>query len=125
MPRDFPPTPSHDAFWIFSLWRALHGDATLADIAAAVIANLSQFLPTGEDSFGMIPPPLPCESVAHRVDEAACAGDERNPDSSSSEPLEFICCDPDDFSIHHNYFEFKGVFYRIDRPALACLPTAA
>jgi hypothetical protein len=60
--RDNKPASACDAFWIFTLWRALHGgDAMLADIAAEVIANLSQYLPIDEDSFGVAPRSLPTQ----------------------------------------------------------------
>ena len=130
MHRDFKPTSSYDAFWIFTLWRAMHGgDATLADIAAAVIANLSQFLPAREDSFEVAPlPASPYLLTVMEMQEYDYA-DNNSTDlaeqSDSEESQELFCCDPSDFSIHHNYFKFKGVFYRIDRPAFACLSTAA
>ena len=100
----------------------------LADIAAAVIANLSQYLPAQEDSFGVAPlPASPNILVLSEVDSESTedrdsdATDQSDPEESS--PL--FCCDPCELSIYHNYFNFKGVFYRIDRPAIACLPTAA
>lgn len=147
MHRDIEPRPSYDAFWIFALWRALHGgDPTLADIAAAVIANLSQYLPANEESFGVAP--LPASPHLQSTPELEEQAEESNNieektesehapsqscgDSRSSDLLctdlfctDLFCIDPCDFSIHHNYFEFKGVFYRIDRPASACSPTAA
>jgi hypothetical protein len=133
--RDLKPTPYDDVFWIFALWRALHGgDPTLTDVAAAVIASLAQFLPMREDSFGLLP--LPPASVAppeiaddsdpdfdsdHDTDndkEAAIASSP-NPENASQ------CHDPREFSIHHYYFNCNGVFYRLDRPVPACLPAAA
>jgi hypothetical protein len=156
--RDFNPGPSHDAFWIFILWRALHGgDATMADIAAAVIANLSQYLPAREDSFGVAPlwPSSKFLAVAQTGESTgshseSCNSDfpddhcepldefdcETEPDQTScatsceQEELgphgfDLFCSDPSEFSIYHNYFNFKGVFYRVERPAFACLPTAA
>ena len=130
MHRDIDPTPSHDAFWIFTLWKALHGgDPTLAEIAAAVIANLSQFLPAGEDSFGVDPlPPSPYLVSMSEIEEPESEQEhsldaEDQPNSARAAAL--FCSDPCEFSIYHNYFEFKGVFYRIDRPAFACSPTAA
>jgi hypothetical protein len=144
--RDIKFGPSHDAFWIFALWRALHGgDATMADIAAAVIANLSRYLPAGEDSFGVAPLPASPQFLAVSEIEDSESYDSESPDSESlvEDPLEaeqnpsdpseepslscssLFCSDPREFSIHHNYFKFKGVFYRVERPAFACLPTAA
>lgn len=122
---------SQDAFWIFALWRALHGgDATLGDIAAEVIANLSQYLPAQEDSFGVAPLPASPNILAFAAMKDSEAPDNCEPDglrdqSGSEQGLALFCCDPCEFSIYHNYFKFKGVFYRIDRPAFACLPTAA
>jgi hypothetical protein len=144
--RDINLGPSHDAFWIFVLWRALHGgDATLADIAAAVIANLSQYLPTGEDSFGLAPLPASPQFLAvSEIEESESSDfgspepesldeDPLEPEQNSSDPSEqharscsnLFCSDPRELSVHHNYFKFKGVFYRVERPAFACLPTAA
>jgi hypothetical protein len=129
--RDISHTSSHDAFWIFTLWRALHaGDATLSDIAAAVIANLSQYLPMPQDSFGVDPlPPSPEFEAVTAMDEAEeIEYDELDalPQYWETPPQPaFFCSDPRDFSLSHNYFNFKGVFYRIERPAFACLPTAA
>jgi hypothetical protein len=129
--RETSPTPSHDAFWIFALWRALHGgDAMLADIAAAVIANLSQYLPAQEDSFGVAPLPASRNILAFPGAEDSESTEDRNSDvlmdqSDPEESSPLFCCDPCELSIYHNYFNFKGVFYRIDRPAIACLPTAA
>jgi hypothetical protein len=112
----------------------------LADIAAAVIANLSQYLPAQEDSFGVAPLPASrgmlalsgaedTESTEDReIDALAGQSDPDQPDRAQSDPEEpspIFCCDPSEFSIGHSYFNFKGVFYRIDRPAFACLPTAA
>jgi hypothetical protein len=128
--RDINPGPSYDAFWIFLLWRALHGgDATMADIAAAVIANLSQYLPAREDSFGVAPLPPSSQFLAVTGEEFESLEedpDEAEPDlDPTGEPLPLFCSDPREFSIYHNYFNFKGVFYRVERPAFACLPTAA
>jgi hypothetical protein len=152
--RDFNPGPSHDAFWIFILWRALHGgDATLADIAAAVIANLSQYLPAHEDSFGVAPlPPSPLflavseteepqapdsapscaeswDDYRKSFEEVASEAESNETSCEEEEPrrraCDLFCSDPSEFSIYHNYFNFKGVFYRVERPAFACLPTAA
>jgi hypothetical protein len=134
--RDINPGPSYDAFWIFVLWRALHGgDATLADIAAAVIANLSQYLPAREDSFGVEPLPPSSQFLSlSEVEESGTPDSEPSDEEtlkaqqSSSIPGErttLFCSDPSEFSIYHNYFKFKGVFYRVERPAFACLPTAA
>lgn len=130
MHRDIKPASAYDAFWIFTLWRALHGgDAMLADIAAEVIANLSQYLPVDEDSFGVAPLPPSSSIVAiSGVDDSESADDSVDalPDLSESvEPPAFFCSDPSELSIYHNYYSFEGVFYRIDRPAFACLPTAA
>jgi hypothetical protein len=129
--RDINPGPSYDAFWIFLLWRALHGgDATMADIAAEVIANLSQYLPAHEDSFGVAPLPPSSQFLALcEIEESESPEDdphEAEPDLASiGQPLALFCSDPREFSIYHNYFNFKGVFYRVERPAFACLPTAA
>jgi hypothetical protein len=121
--RDIKPTPAYDAFWIFTLWRALHGDdAMLADIAAEVIANLSQYLPIDEDSFGVAPLPPSSSVVAVSGLEYSESTDDTI--DARHEPA-FFCSDPAELSIYHNYFSVKGVFYRIDRPAFACLPTAA
>jgi len=129
--RDISHTSSHDAFWIFALWRALHdGDPTLADIAAAVIANLSQYLPAQEDSFGVGPlAPSPNILALHDTKDTHSPEDEdvdALPDKSDAQgqPAPF-CSDPREFCIFHNYFNFNGVFYRVERPAFACLPTAA
>jgi hypothetical protein len=135
--RDLKLTPSYDAFWIFALWRALHGEADSDDIAAAVIANLAQFLPAQEDSFGL--PPVPSSPAArcgdageddessgddlpHSLAEPSDSGENSGPNAES---YAHYCCDPSQFSIFHHYFSFKGVFYRFDRPAFARLPTAA
>ena len=131
MHRAIAPTPDHDAFWIFALWRALHGgQPTLADVAAAAIASLSQFLPAQEDSFGL--PPLPVSPYTRAISEfedcdttEADAMDALPDESDPHEPPAFLCNDPPEFSIHQYYFNFKGVLYRLDRPAFACLPTAA
>ena len=139
MHRDINIGRSHHAFWIFILWRALHGgDATPGDIAAAVIANLSQYLPAGEDSFGVAPLPASPQFLAVLEAEdsepysESFDGDSLDAEPNPSAPREqtlpctnLFCCDPSEFSIHHNYFKFKGVFYRVERPAFACLPTAA
>jgi hypothetical protein len=53
------------------------------------------------------------------------ANDSALDESDLQEQLSFLCLDPREFSIYYNYFYFKGVFYRVDRPAFACLPTAA
>jgi hypothetical protein len=127
--RDIKPTPACDAFWIFTLWRALHGsDAMLADIAAEVIANLSQYLPIEEDSFGVapLPPSSRFLTVSGLEDpESADVATDALPDQADHGHEPAFCSDPAELSIYHNYFSFKGVFYRIDRPAFACLPTAA
>lgn len=138
MHRDMEPTFTPDVFWIFVLWRALHGqDATLAEVAAAVIAGMWQFLPSSEDSFGMSPivatpsAPAVAEPAFSTIEESDSAGDvaiesfSEFGDERSRQSCELFCDDPCEFSIHHNYFKFKGVFYRVDRPAFACLPTAA
>ena len=88
MHRAIAPTPDHDAFWIFALWRA--------------ISEFEDSDTTEADAMDALP-------------------DESDP----QEPPSFLCNDPPEFSIHHYYFNFKGVFYRLDRPAFACLPTAA
>ena len=131
MNREITPTPAHDAFWIFALWRALHGgDPTLGDVAAAVIASLSQFFPTQEDSFGL--PPLPASLSSSLAPEATDCGPDDDadaidalPHAPEGRPLTHVCYDPRDFSIQHYYFNVNGVFCRLDRPVLACLPTAA
>jgi hypothetical protein len=126
--RDITPTHAHDVFWIFALWRAIHGgDPTLAEVAAAAIACLAQYLPAHEDSFGV--EPLPAAPHAH---EASDLEDDYSPDTIDSlpdlqcvrPPLALLCYDPREFSIHYYYFKSKGVFYRLD-PAFACLPAAA
>jgi hypothetical protein len=126
--RDPNPTPYDDVFWIFALWRALHGgDPKLTDVAAAVIASMAQFLPAREDSFGLLPPPH-SPAVAPEIadnSEPDCNDELQTgsgPDSSRPAPH---CHDPREFSIHHYYFNCNGVFYRLDRPVLACLPAAA
>jgi hypothetical protein len=121
--RELKPTPYDDAFWIFALWRALHGgDPELTDVAAAVIASLAQFLPAREDSFGLLP--LPHSPTA--APEIADDSDESNAmHLHASSQNELFCDDPREFSIHHYYFNCNGVFYRLDRPVLACLPAAA
>jgi hypothetical protein len=129
MPREISSTLDHDAAWIMTLWRLLHGEnAAPGDIAADVIANLSQFLAAREDSFGIHPLPSPLCAPADPVEFS-----EKNRDATDAESdqdqleqqCDLQCYDPDDFSIHHYYFNFKGVFYCLDRPASACLPTAA
>lgn len=131
MHRQINPTPSHDVFWIFLLWRALHGgDPTLADVAAAAIASLAQFLPVQENSFGLLPPPSSPHIAAASEDDED--GDE-DIDTTDAFPdqgqprstLALLCYDPSEFRADYYYFNFKGVFYRLDRPAFSCLPTAA
>jgi hypothetical protein len=130
MHRDISPTPDYSAAWIITLWRALHGnDSSTAEVAAYAIASLWRFLPACEASFGLQPlSSLPRAACACAV-ECADSGDYTTDTESRGEELEEMCnlqCfDPDDFSIHHYYFNFKGVFYCLDRPASACLPTAA
>ncbi len=129
MPRQISSTLDHNAAWIMTLWRLLHGEnAAPGDIAADVIANLSQFLPAREGSFGIEPPPSPLCALSIAVESS-----EDHPDATDAESdydelkrqCDLQCYDPDDFSIHHYYFNFKGVFYCLDRPAFAHLPTAA
>jgi len=129
--RDINPTPSHDAFWIFALWRAIHGgDPTLVEVAFAAIASLAQFLPAHEDAFGLLPLPPSCclhdssEPEDYDLDDADAIDAPPDP-QSACRTLALLCYDPREFSIHHYYFNFKGVFYRLDRPAFACLPAAA
>jgi hypothetical protein len=133
MPHSISPSCHHDAAWIITLWRALHGgDPTPADVAAEVIANLTKYLPEREGSFGIQPLPSPKPRVP--LIELECdetADDEAN-DTDTVPSLEQVerqceleCRDPREFNIHHYYFKSKGVFYRLDRPAFACLPTAA
>jgi hypothetical protein len=121
-------TPEHDVFWIFTLWRALHGgDPTLSDVAAAAIASLAQFLPSHENSFGLPPLPMPRNTrVLSEPDDSEPADPDgmATPDEPQ-EPPGFLCYDPSEFSTRHYYFRFKGVLYQLDRPAIACLPTAA
>lgn len=133
MSRFTDSAPDHDAFWIVALWRALHGgDALLGDVAAAVIANLSRFLPACPDTFGLLPPPISCplpdepehDDDEHDDDERDDAGSPTTEQPSQAQ-LDLLCYDPREFSIHHYYFKSEGVFFRLDRPALACLPTAA
>jgi len=128
--RAIDPGPSYDVFWIFALWRALHGgDPRLADVAAAVIAVLSEFLPGCNDSFGVAPLPPSPEIAATNIE----AGDPGDLDEFDVPPMHgqppdalgLFCYDPREFSIHHYYFKAQGVFFRLDRPAFACLPTAA
>lgn len=129
MSRKASANPDRDAAWIMTLWRALHGDnAAPADIAVDVIANLAQFVPTSEASFGMQPLPSPPCTIACPPELAEADTDAMNAQSEPDEvePMfELECHDPDDFSVHHHYFKFKGVFYCLERPATACLPTAA
>jgi len=130
MHREINPTPDYAAAWIITLWRAIHGnDATNGDIAAHVIANLSRFLPACEASFGMQPlpsPPCTLHPGALECSEAADYSADAEPDREQLEQIcNLQCFDPDDFSTHHYYFKFKGVFYCLDCPASACLPTAA
>lgn len=129
MHRAITPTPDHDVFWIFSLWRALHGgDPTLAEVAASAIASLAQFLPSHEGSFGLPPLPVSSRSLAPSEDEDCELDDSEilaDQTQQPQEPPAFICPDQCEFSIHHYYFRFKGVFYRLDRPVYAGLPTAA
>jgi len=130
MPREISSTLDHDAAWIMTLWRLLHGEnAPSGDIAADVIANLSQFLPAREGSFGIEPlPPALCalaEPVECSPEEYSDATDTESDRDQLEQQCDLQCYDPDDFSIHHYYFNFKGVFYCLDRPAFAHLPTAA
>lgn len=130
MSRKVSTTLDRDAAWIMTLWRALHRENAAADdIAANVIANLSQFLPAREASFGMTPLPSPSctfgPSSPEYVETGAEATDAKSRQEELEEMCDLQCYDPDDFSIHHYYFKFKGVFYCLDRPAIACLPTAA
>jgi len=128
MSRFTDSTPDHDAFWIVALWRALHGgDALLGDVAAAVIANLSRFLTVCPDTFGLVPPPISCplpDEPEREDDERDGAGSPTTEQPSQAQ-LDLLCYDPCEFSIHHYYFKSEGVFFRLDRPVLACLPTAA
>ena len=130
MHRESSPTPYHDVFWIFALWRALHGgDPTLADVAASVIASLAQFLPAREDSFGLLPLPPSPMVLAPQISDEWESGDLQDmpthPGQHQLQGTPVVCHDPHELSIHHYYFNFKGVFYRLDHPAFACLPAAA
>lgn len=131
MHRDTRPNPRYDAAWIFTLWRALHGgDPTPGDVAAEVISSLAQFLPAQGDSFGLLPLPASPYIVAVSEIEDSESADPEEIDAvpaqeQPQEPHALLCYDPREFSIHHYYFNFKGVFYCLDRPAFACLPTAA
>jgi hypothetical protein len=145
VPHDIDPTLSPDAFWIFALWRALHGgDPTLHEIAAAAIASLAQYLPVRNDSFGVAPLPPSCHQPVLRecgdsppddLEDAEFAElefDSRElpavgaaPEPPTYRDLALLCHDLCEFSPNHCYFRFKGVFYRLDRPVSACLPTAA
>jgi hypothetical protein len=125
--RDITPTHAHDVFWIFALWRAIHGgDPTLAEVASAAIATLAQYLSTREDCFGVQPRPAPHahEALDLEEDNSAEAIDGLPNPKRYRPPLELLCYDPREFSIHYYYFKSKGVFYRLD-PAFACLPAAA
>jgi hypothetical protein len=114
----------HDAAWIFALWRALHGEISIEDIAADVIAGLSPYLPANEDSF-LSPELLPQTSAffhsADSLREDAVAQTE------VPQPTESLCSEPDsrEFSIHHYYFKFKEHCYCLELPAPAHSPTAA
>jgi hypothetical protein len=129
--RDTNPNDPHDAFWIFALWRAIHGgDSTLIEVAFAAIANLAPFLPAHEDSFALATASSsPYLRGAADFDafesEHADAIDTLPDPLSARRTLGLLCCDPREFSIDHYYFNFKGVFFRLDRPAFACLPAAA
>jgi hypothetical protein len=131
MPRNISATLDRDAAWIMTLWRVLHQEnAAPGDIAADVIANLSQFVPTSEQSFGIQPFPSPACAIVFDATDPYESGDAHNTDTESdheelAQQCDLQCYDPDDFSIHHYYFNFKGVFYCLDRPTSACLPTAA
>lgn len=134
MSRFTDSTPDHDAFWIVALWRALHGpDELLPDIAATVIANLSRFLLVRQESFGLVPPYSPalkCRVPQHDLyasnDDDDVEPVDALPDRDQLLPsLTLFCRDPREFSIDHYYFKSEGVFFRLDRPAFACLPTAA
>ena len=136
MHRQINPSPSHDVFWIFLLWRALHGgDPTLADVAAAAIASLAQFLPVQENSFGLLPPPTSLHLAAafenDESEELECNDGDADaldvlPDQDDGQTIPSLFCrDPREFRVGYYYFSFKGVFYRLDRPAFSCLPTAA
>ena len=93
-----------------------------------VIANLAQFVPASDASFGMQPLPSPPCTITCPPEFAETNTD---PTDAQSDPdavapmFELECHDPDDFSVHHRYFKFNGVFYCLERPAIACLPTAA
>jgi hypothetical protein len=131
MQRSISPSCHHDAAWIITLWRAIHGgDPTPADVAAEVIANLSKYLPEREGSFGIQPLPSPKRSVPLIELERDDLDDAYQTDTVPSfeeieRQCELVCRDPREFNFHHYYFKSKGVFYRLDRPAFACLPTAA
>lgn len=131
MHRDINSNASRDAFWIFALWRAIHGgDPTLIEAAFAAIASLAQFQPATDDSFGPTMPSASSYPGSPANSEDFDSGDANAIDAlrdpfSASRTLGLLCCDPREFSIHHYYFNFKGVFYRLDRPAFACLPAAA
>ena len=125
MHRAIKPTPSHDVFWIYNLWRALHGgDPSVEEVAASAIASLAQFLPSHADSFGLPPLPMSAAMKSAAEDEGEDETEESASEDTHQQP-NFVCCDPGEFSIDHYYFETEGFFYRLDRPAFACLPTAA
>jgi hypothetical protein len=129
MSRKVSTNLDRDAAWIMTLWRALHGEnAAPGDIAADVIANLAQFVPASDQSFGMQPLPSPPCIIACPPESSETDADATDAQSDPVEvaPMfELECHDPDDFSVHHRYFKFNGVFYCLERPAIACLPTAA
>src|SRR5262249_55233599 len=113
------------AFWIVALYRALHGgDPALADVAASVIANLWRFLPATEEASGLPPLPIAPAASPTRSDSDPDDSGEDEPETSP-EPADLLCYDPREFSFDYCYFESKGVFFRLDRPTIACLPTAA
>jgi hypothetical protein len=105
------------------LWRALHGEVLVEDIAAEVIAGLSPYLPANEDSF-LSSELLPQTSAFF---DSADTGREDAVPQTEAQPAEFLHLEPDsrEFSIHHYYFKFKGRCYCLELPALTHSPTAA
>jgi hypothetical protein len=125
MTRNSGPT-YHDVAWIFALWRALHGEISIEDIASEVIAGLSPYLSTHEDSF-LAPDLLARPSAFFDSGDILEEKEHDAPHSETPEPTIAASFDPDarEFSIHHYYFKFKGRRYCLELPALTHSPTAA
>jgi|ERR1700727_327300 len=123
MTRNSGPT-YHDVAWIFALWRVLHGEISIEDIAAEVIAGLSPYLPVSESSFQSCELLLGASALFDFTDIQKESSD---PQIEVSQPAAAPHLEPEthEFSIHHYYFKFKGRRYCLELPALTHSPTAA